>query len=771
MLKSQTTSTGKPIAHDAASQLAIVLDEHKREAWNTIVRPYRFVKVPDYLIFRWLPLLGASRTLLLLAFRQAAFVARSHEPFGEEVTHATISQLAMWSGLSVGAVYKLLADPGYLTWFVRGIGQELGPDGKPLTNRDRRTYHVRVDIPLTPADQWRLRNRLESAAPESDEDWLQVLHEAISAKKESFPSKSSLPYVSLSIQDLVREYRGMHVPLSPQLDQACSELHTQWVGTTFGQASHYWLRTWVPDLPPGLACLILWSRRKAYADSEEAELKHVRAKNEANLAKAIGVSKKTIQRWRKREHTPLFLTFIEQHQGSGVLETIENETIVVDRKTIHVDKYSPDLRLLQEGDFVSYHASLKDGDFLRLRSIELSNPAQSSSAAQTILDIQVRMSDPIHPTDWERYARILETTKPSDDAPNIPSVHSSDSGQTEVNIPETKVNNARTNVNVHITDTGSGTEMKMTRTKVNDDQTNLNKSETEVNDHVPKMNVKGTKANTLRDLKSPTSSKVNISEELQQDFSNHLERSASFPTLSSVVVDTYTWPIAQILKQGAVPKENRQLILDAGATAHKHFIAWLLFGLAQESIRYPVLYAARRSLEGDVPPDDFLELSLQKPDVIDAWIKPFGDWSGVVHKLKPALQSLRQKNAGSKLRALLGIQFEEGTTVWSEHEPEMEQTEEKHTAEYGSSAQKIVEPSPAEIWSVALVKLEHILPRDLFTTWVRDMEAVKFDSGEFVLRATNEYALAEIESNLHGDISKELSQAAGTPVEVKITVD
>ena len=72
-------------------------DEDARKAWASIVNPHRFVMVPDYIIKSWIPLLGGSRTLLVLAFRQLAFISRCKEIIGEEITRATFSQLSRWS--------------------------------------------------------------------------------------------------------------------------------------------------------------------------------------------------------------------------------------------------------------------------------------------------------------------------------------------------------------------------------------------------------------------------------------------------------------------------------------------------------------------------------------------------------------------------------------------------------------------------------------------------------------------------------------------------
>lgn len=744
----------------------ISLDEQAREAWTAVVHPYRFVKVSDYVIQRWASILGASRTLLLLAFRQLAFVSRSDEAFGEMTTQVTYSRLAKWSGLSVGAVHKLLAEPGYLTWFVRGIGETLRPDGKPLTNRDRRTYHVRIDIPLTPQDQLRLSAHLEDRLPSDDEGWLRTLHDAVAAKKKALDPNTPLPTEPRSIQQIVKELRSPGQPLPPDVDSACVELYEQWVGSNFGRATHYFLQLWVPEMPPGLACLILWARRRAYAESDEAEVKHLRLRDEGDLAAAIGVSKKTVQRWRKRDLTALFLTFVDEYEGYGTLEAIDSASIAVDGHTLALPGSQPLPGYLQEGDFVRVKASSKAGEPYVLQSIEPVNERIEAPRFQPSgVLIEVRMADPIHPGDWERYTRLLRLPEgqPSQDlsTAGFPPLGDSKTPEgTGVNIDGTKVNELETEMDVRTGAQIAGTKEDNLGTKVNVLETKINDAETEVNAVRPEVNA-------LRGLKShPEVSQGSGQEPPPQRPRRHdgISEAQREVVVASRQED---WDIAAILAQGAVPQRDRRRVTAIWPERWREFIGWLLFGLAQDSIRYPVLHAVRRLLAGEIPPQEYLELGRTHPATLKRWIGDFAGDASPGHR--GLLSALRSKDANRRLSELgaFGPSIE-GPTLHGAGEgaPSLDLA-----SDVGRDV--IVPPTGKmayELWRAAVDHLQTEMPRAPFETWVRDTELLAFQDRAFVVGAHNAYARDWLDDRLKATASRVLTGIVGYPVEVQFVV-
>jgi len=130
----------------------IQISPEERSAYDTVVRPNAIIPMPRYFLKHWVPLFGASRAWLALAFRQVAFVSRSQTD--EVPLRTTLRRLGRWCGLTHVRVHQLLKNPGHLTWFVGNrlgsISDRNGPRSEPTT------YWVRAEIPPTLVDQARL---------------------------------------------------------------------------------------------------------------------------------------------------------------------------------------------------------------------------------------------------------------------------------------------------------------------------------------------------------------------------------------------------------------------------------------------------------------------------------------------------------------------------------------------------------------------------------------------------------------------------------------
>ncbi|MCJ7568480.1 MAG: hypothetical protein MUO58_13150, partial [Anaerolineales bacterium] len=193
----QTQESGKDSA-------PIFLLPDEQRAYDSIVKDYKVLKVPDYFIDKWVPLLDAAEGWVVLSFRQLAFVVRSKDPVGTMPAKATLRSLARWSGLTFQHVGKVLKRAEYLHWFVRRQdGAHLGQH--PGRRSKAPTYLVRIEIPLTPADQARLESYLQANLPSNDKEWLQLLHRAISSKKAELPDGIVLPTEPKTIDGIVRQ--------------------------------------------------------------------------------------------------------------------------------------------------------------------------------------------------------------------------------------------------------------------------------------------------------------------------------------------------------------------------------------------------------------------------------------------------------------------------------------------------------------------------------------------------------------------------------------
>jgi hypothetical protein len=285
------------------TDLAIDLAPDALRAYDGIVRPNAILPVPRYFIENWLPLLGASRAWLALAYRQVAFVSRA--TVDEVPIHTTLRRLGHWCGLSHVRIHQVLKEPGALNWFVRNPTGDLSQRNSPRSQPT--TFMVRSDIPLTPQDQARLTLWFKEESPSDDQEWLQALENAIEAKKRELPDTVTLPQVSMTIQQLVYTQRNNDTPLPPGLDQACTELHARWVQPDrVTLITHYFLVRWLPDLSPGLGWLIALLRSRAYHQKDELVGQVWIKGGWRPIAETLGVSRRSLTRWVSSAEANLF---------------------------------------------------------------------------------------------------------------------------------------------------------------------------------------------------------------------------------------------------------------------------------------------------------------------------------------------------------------------------------------------------------------------------------------------------------------------------------
>ncbi len=733
-------------APDNVDAPCIEFDEDARRAWAKIVNPHRFVMIPDYMLKSWIPTLGASKMLVALAFRQVAYISKCKDLIGEEIAEASIEQLSRWSGLSVGGVHKILSDPGYLTWFVRGIGSKSDEAGNVYADRDRRSYRVRIDIPLTPEDQYKLKTYLETHAPAEDDDWPLVLFEAPKARKAKAPKKAALPETPKTIQEIVKELRGIDRPLTRQIDEACVELYNQWVQPGFfGRATHYFLKRWVPELSSSIACLILWARRRAYLDSHLEEVRFMRLESNKDLASAIGVSDRTIRRIKTDPLSSLFLSFSDEEHQIGILEEMENGFVVLDGKRFRL---SPSVECdegLSYGDTVRLVLEKhNDGSCIVLRINGTADGAGEAHRKQAVR-MRVRSSDPIHPDDWKRYETLLGLEDQEelwsvvnmgwsimkDDLSIVnDDVDKSEYGQ-EVNEIRAKVNVPRPEMNDPLT------EVKSVMTDLNDSQSEVNTFKESLNTAVKELNNKS--------IKQP-----------QQD--------------QVVVVHNKVWNIESILRNGAVKKEDRQKILDEWFSRGIDFIAHLLFGMSQETITSPVLFAASRFLSREEPASEFLDLAHMDPVslVIELRRASYSTgWGG-----NNAITQLVQNNAYDQLTRLEAFDF--NTDFWEDESFGNEGFDEPDNDNYvqlSLVANGSTDSSSAEaLWEKVKEQLRQEIPRASYENWVKQAVGVDYNENMLTIGVENEHTRDWLEDRLSSTVRRVVTGINARASEVRFIV-
>jgi hypothetical protein len=348
---------------DFLSDLAVDLAPEALRAYDAVVRPNAILPIPRYFTQEWLPLLGTSRSWLVLAFRQVAFVSRSSSD--EVLVRTTLRKLGRWCGLTHVRIHQVLKDPGYLTWFVRS------PQGELLDRQSPRSqptsYMVRSDIPLTPHDQARLSLWFEQRSPSDDKDWILALGEAIEAKKLTLPQDTPLPIESMTIQQLVYAQRGDDTPLPPGIDEACTELHSRWIQPDLVTlVTHYFLVRWLPDLSPGLGWLIVLLRSRAYQQKDDLIGQVWINGGWGSIAKSLGVSRRSLTRWVSSPDAHLFF-----RQRSDVQDPTDRRNLLLAvrlSEPIHSADQETYQRKL-DGQSLTSHLPV-DGQFLTSTSVE-----------------------------------------------------------------------------------------------------------------------------------------------------------------------------------------------------------------------------------------------------------------------------------------------------------------------------------------------------------------------------------------------------------------
>lgn len=367
-------------------------------ARDVIICSYKVIKIPDYFMDAWLPLLGASRWFLTLAFRQVAFIHNCKERTGQQFVSATTRRLGQWAGLSHTQVKRLLKKPQFLDWFV--TRKEAG------NNTTAGFYGVRIDIPLTPADQYRIRRFFEAEAPTTDEEWYSALSRAISVKGSDLPNDYVAPKGPRTIQQLAMEM-GLS-DLTESLDRACDELHERWTRPTFSQVTHYWIKNWLPELTPSLGAFILYCRKNCREDGQVGQLKDI---DYGVVGRELGVTSRSIRYYISKEKYPLVQSFIDvsrSHHICGQLDDVGEDRIRIKGCGIGFSKDATITVLgFSRGDRVRVLADETPAGDLQLREIE---PASSNDTEGALIqiDLDVALTDPIHKSDRARYEAVLK---------------------------------------------------------------------------------------------------------------------------------------------------------------------------------------------------------------------------------------------------------------------------------------------------------------------------------------------------------------------------
>lgn len=133
-----------------------------RDAYNEIVRPDALVCTTRYFHDNWRPLLGNDLWLLIWEMRRHCFWNKTNPEKSRDTFEATREELAASIGVSEATIKRLLnpSDPekkAILDKFITCLGVKRGYSNKVgRVVYETTTWRVRLDDPLTPADEQRL---------------------------------------------------------------------------------------------------------------------------------------------------------------------------------------------------------------------------------------------------------------------------------------------------------------------------------------------------------------------------------------------------------------------------------------------------------------------------------------------------------------------------------------------------------------------------------------------------------------------------------------
>ena len=144
---------------------------------DEFVHPNRVIVIPGY-FQRWLPYLGPTLAWIVVAFRQAMFMATHREARTDVDFEISPASVARWAGIGRTTLWRKL-DDWMLGWFIE------------RTDRDMNTFRFVASMPLTPGDAESLYDWLLAAGISSDP--IDVLTKSLAVEK-GFIFPDPMPY-------------------------------------------------------------------------------------------------------------------------------------------------------------------------------------------------------------------------------------------------------------------------------------------------------------------------------------------------------------------------------------------------------------------------------------------------------------------------------------------------------------------------------------------------------------------------------------------------
>jgi hypothetical protein len=261
---------------------------------DEFVHPNRVIVIPGY-FQRWLPYLGPTLAWIVVAFRQAMFMATHREARTDVDFEISPVSVARWAGISRITLWRKL-DDWMLGWFIE------------RTDRDKNIFRFVASMPLTPGDAESLYEWLLAAGIR--EDPVAALTRSLIVEQ-GFLFPHPTPYPR-------KEHLNMKPTPESVLDvvlRACGRIHEKGTLTKVVELSdqlavrlmppgdtlhvtHYFMLIHLPELGAAPAWFVTLMRDRCYVGKDTLRDNVWIRGGYAEIARMLGLQRpKTISEW------------------------------------------------------------------------------------------------------------------------------------------------------------------------------------------------------------------------------------------------------------------------------------------------------------------------------------------------------------------------------------------------------------------------------------------------------------------------------------------
>lgn len=605
---------------------------------DEFVHPNRVTVIPGY-FRRWLPYLGPTLAWIVVAFRQAMFMATHHEARAEVDFEISPAAVARWAGIDRTTLWRRL-DDNLLGWFLI------------RSDRDWNTFRFTTAMPLTPGDLLALFEWLISIGIRDDpivalEKSLTVDTQSILPTPPPRPSQEQLDMIPepQSVQDVILGACGrinnktMLNKVMELADRLAERLMPS--GDTI-HVTHYFLFHHLPFIGAAPAWLVTLLRDRCYVDKEHPRDTVWIRDGYAEIAQMLGLRRpKTVSEWL----LPVFKT--KANRRSPHLDHPEDISDYKFRGDLHNERRSAIHQFIQRTD-ISNGSSLHSWHF------------------------KVTLIEPLSPEDQAAYDWMIDLVGnylETGDRREIDSLLSAESGTLEARMRPGRVANT--------------TRRGANATRVDEDEARLQWVVARVQ-HRRDANATRTgenatwdrrECNTMRrecNALNPLNMLLKLLEQLGLNSTNPSEATQEVASDSpiikperSIVVVEPNWDLSVLFSRNpSVKIDTQKILLEQNASAHA-FVSWLIYAAspAGKGITKPAQFAASKLVGNNqagagciydrmaaLPPKNLYEL-------IDGVLSGFRPCSTIPASAHTDWQSVMTSGSSERIVALKGQLF------------------------------------------------------------------------------------------------------------------